>query len=167
LAAGFCADDFIGLNYAGGIIFYMEADGTGFVAAPSDQSTGSEWGCMAELVGADGRAIGTGWQNTQDILAECTPHPDEPDIAAQLCSELDLDGYTDWFLPSLGELYELQRNIGLLALGANHNVANLSNLSYWTSTEDNANNVVMKVGEYIYEANTKNSSLAVRAIRGF
>ena len=34
------------------------ADGTGLVAAPSDQSTGVQWGCFGTIIiGADGTAI--------------------------------------------------------------------------------------------------------------
>ena len=37
---------FIGQNYGGGIIFYIDGTGQhGLIAAPSDQSAGVEWGC--------------------------------------------------------------------------------------------------------------------------
>lgn len=31
-------------------------------------------------------------------MAQCTPHPNEPEIAAQKSAKLELNGYTDWFL---------------------------------------------------------------------
>ena len=77
------------------------------IAATEDQSTelGAYWGCsQTEITGADGTAIGTGAQNTLDILAGCS----EDGIAAKLCADygITVDGitYDDWFLPSKDEL---------------------------------------------------------------
>jgi hypothetical protein len=44
--------------------------------APVDQSAGATWGCFRRAIaGARGTAIGTGRQNTSDMLASC-PEPD-------------------------------------------------------------------------------------------
>ena len=59
----------IGDFFQGGIIFYLDGNGGGLITTPSDQSSGSEWGCWGISVsGADGTAIGTGAQNTIDII---------------------------------------------------------------------------------------------------
>ena len=131
--SGVPIDSIIGKTYQGGLIAYLDTlDGTGLIAAPTDQGT-SKWGCYGTLIsGADGTAIGTGSQNTADILAGCS----ETNIAAYLCDTLTLGGYNDWFLPSKDELNKLYENIGqgnALGLG---NVGGFANPNYWSSTEN-------------------------------
>ena len=79
--------------------------------------------------GADGSAIGTGNQNTIDIIAGCS----DDGIAAKLCSDLSITGddgtvYNDWYLPSKNELIKLFEN--RTAIGGFD-----MNASYWSSTE--------------------------------
>ena len=59
----------IGDEAFGGIVFYLDETGTrGLIAATEDIGT-YEWGCYGTQVnGADGQAIGTGYQNTMDIV---------------------------------------------------------------------------------------------------
>ena len=79
---------------AGGLIFHQNpnyaADGWRYLeAAPFDQSAGATWGCFRRAIpGARGTAVGTGRQNTIDILAECK----DPGTAAALCASLNLNG---------------------------------------------------------------------------
>ena len=121
----------IGDTYQGGIIFYLDGNGGGLIAAPTDQSFGaSEWGCYGTLIGT-GTAIGSGAQNTAMIELGCTT----PYTAADVCANLTLGGYSDWFLPSRMELVEMHQNIGqgnALGLG---NIGGFSNSYYWSSSE--------------------------------
>jgi hypothetical protein len=159
----------IGDTYQGGIIFWLDGNGGGLIAAPSDQSTGAEWGCFAtNIAGADGTAIGTGTQNTIDIEAGCTTSG----IAADICANLTLGGYNDWFLPSKDELNEMYLNIGqgnALGLG---NIGGFANNNYWSSTEDSsfpsyvASSQIFSNGNQF--GNDKNDgSGSVRAVRAF
>ena len=122
----------IGDTHQGGIIFYLDGNGGGLIAAGSDQSTGAEWGCDGTAIsGADGMAIGTGNQNTIDIEAGCTTYG----TAADICANYTDGTYSDWFLPSKDELNEIYSNIGqgnVLGLG---NVGGFASNHYWSSTE--------------------------------
>ena len=142
---------------AGGIVFYITDGGAhGLEAAASDLTT-AEWGCFTDnITGADGTAIGTGAQNTADILAGC----DTAGIAAQLADAYSLNGYNDWFLPSkdaLDELYENNAVVGGFA----------SNI-YWSSSEFNNLNAWYQVFTDGFQANgNKDAAAGGRAVRAF
>ena len=161
----------IGDTHQGGIIFYLDGNGGGLIAAPSDQSSGAEWGCYGTAIsGADGMAIGTGNQNTIDIVnANCFPYNIGNPIAANICANLTLGGYSDWFLPSIDELNEMFLNIGqgnALGLG---NIGGFANFSfYWSSTE--YDNVIAWIQDFyngIQVFNYKDNLNGVRAVRAF
>jgi len=80
------------------------------------------WGCVStSLDGADLTFIGSGYQNSIDIAAECNENP----IAASASLNFESNGFSDWFLPSQFEL----------DLMYSENI--LDNHQYWASTESN------------------------------
>ncbi len=86
----------IGEKYAGGIVFYLNDNYGGLVCAETDQSTGAEWGCYGTTIGGTNIGVGTGEANTIAIVNACNT----TGIAAQICYDLVLNNYSDWFLPS-------------------------------------------------------------------
>jgi len=155
---------------AGGLIFYVNPnhakDGWRYLeAAPVDQSAGAQWGCFRRAIpGARGTAVGTGRQNTRDMLAACA----EPDTAAHLCATYRLNGVGGWFLPSRDEVAALY--VGLKAGGASRVGGGVAdNFTYWTSsqqTADMASHIdFADSGRQHYD--DKDFPRRVRAIRAF
>ena len=160
----------IGDTHQGGIIFYLDGNGGGLIAAPTDQSTesGREWGCYeTNLSGAAGIVIGTGAQNTINIEAECTT----PGTAADICANLTLGGYSDWFLPSKDELNEIYFNIGQGSYDIN--TGGFRYGPYWSSSEIDGifawgqDFLLLSVNGGHQATNNKGTFANVRAIRAF
>lgn len=133
----------IGDSYGGGIIAYILVSGDpgyssktqhGLIAAPSDQSNGLKWynGGLFMETGAIGTAIGAGSSNTNTIIAS----QGTGDYAAQLCADLELGGYSDWYLPSIDELSKLYENKTM--------IGGFIKSSYWSSSENNKSFAFMK-----------------------
>jgi len=149
----------------GGLIFYDKgfvSDGWRYLeAAPSDQSTGAPWGCVGTVIsGADGQALGTGEQNTIDIEAGCTT----PGTAADICANLSLGGYSNWFLPSIDELVLMYENLKVYGVGG------FADDSYWSSTEEGAGYYALFhdfSDSYQYGIRIKGGIGRVRAVRAF
>ena len=157
----------IGDFHQGGVIFYLDETGEhGLISSVADQSFAAQWGCQPTVVtGANSIEIGTGEQNTLDIIATCN----STDIAASLCSNLSLNDYSDWFLASKDELNELYQNRGkvnetALANGGN----NLEDTEYWSSSHETSNTVFIQsftAGNVF--SDSEDSLYNVRAIRSF
>ena len=168
---GFGQNLAIGDTYQGGIIFYLDGSGGGLIAAPTDQSTKTsviEWGCDGtNLTKANGKAIGKGAQNTIDIEAGCT----NTGTAADICANLTLGGYSDWFLPSRDELNEMYLNLhqqGLGGFASDFDDTNETGGIYWSSTERSRSYAWVqefRYGDQYWEI--KSFDVNVRAIRAF
>lgn len=146
----------IGDFYQGGIIFYLDGNGGGLVAAESDQATDAEWGCSGLWSFPGGTAIGTGDSNTIAIENSCN----EPETAADICANLSLNGYSDWFLPSLDELEEMRQNKDA--------IGNFAFDGYWSSSEDTDVFAWSVNFNGNFQANVpKTNEYRVRAVREF
>jgi hypothetical protein len=161
----------IGDTYGGGIIFYIlqpwnigyvAGQVNGLIAAPTDQSSGAEWGCIfTQIFGADGPAVGNGAQNTIDIELQCPTSG----TAADICANLTLGGYSDWFLPSKEELLQMFLNIGGFSNGSSNG---FSPTYYWSSTElDLIQAWRQRFIDGAQTVSPKSESYNVRAVRAF
>lgn len=133
----------------GGVIFWIDPSSNnseGLVCDINDivnpnPTSGIPWSEGPNMVtGASGTAIGTGEFNTNSIVISHL----QGTYAAWLCAAYQVNGYSDWFLPSKAELNQmyLQKDIINTTAVANGGGAfidvDLSN-RYWSSSESNNN----------------------------
>ncbi|MCX6277458.1 MAG: DUF1566 domain-containing protein [Bacteroidetes bacterium] len=147
----------IGQSYGGGIIFYIDGTGLhGLISATTDQSTGAQWGSNGTTIGTS-TAIGTGQANTTLIVNGCSA----AGIAARICDDLVLNGYSDWFLPSKDELNQMYLHKD--AIGG------FASDLYWSSSQYSANNAwYQSFANGDSGANIKTQpTYLVRAVRAF
>ncbi|MBK9328716.1 MAG: hypothetical protein IPM95_05210 [Sphingobacteriales bacterium] len=154
----------IGQEHQGGIIFYL-TDATkqhGLIAAKSGwngtaDDPKSTWGCSGTTItGADGQNVGTGAQNTQDIVtAGCNG-------AGKNCANLTLNGFSDWFLPSVEELKLIMQFNGSVDLGLKPGVL------YFSSSENGTGaNTISSDEPYTQENSDKAEEHHFRPVRSF
>lgn len=148
----------VGKPYQGGIIAYVDETGKhGLIAAPVDQGE-APWGCQGVVInGADGTVIGTGAQNTKDIIVGCNT----AGIAAKICDDLILGSYNDWYLPSIEELEQLYINREAIGgfVAEDH---------YWSSTELNVNYATFfNFYSSLPDIHNKGGGMLIRAVRSF
>lgn len=162
----------IGDFYQGGVVFYLDDSGDhGLVITVVNQSeeAGAPWGCAIDIPDAENNEIGTGASNTAAIELAC----DEVGTAADLCANLDLNGYDDWFLPSMSELAEVFQS-GSSQLWQTVDATALQNggeklgwVNFWTSSQFGAS----KAGRINYVPSQgydfKSKDFHVRAVRAF
>ena len=165
----------VGDFYGGGVVYYILQSGDagyidgethGLICAVRDYVSLVTWGCQGTLItGADGSGIGSGAQNTIDIVAGCTDY----ETAAEICASLTLNGYDDWFLPSKDELNLIYQNRTTInsAAQVNSGLA-LTTGTYWSSTEYSSD---VAWGQSFFDGGqdfcNKGSQHCVRAVRAF
>ena len=159
----------IGDYHEGGVIFYLDETGEhGLISSIVDQGFNIEWGCPDALdFGANGLEIGTGAQNTIDILDRC----DTINIAADLCDTYENGGFDDWFLPSKDELEALyQQRVIVEEIALEQEGGGIFyDSQYWSSSHESGNTVWTQ--SFTTSGNTgiffKDTEHYVRAIRAF
>jgi len=154
--ATYAAGDFV----QGGLYTFTDS-GYAYITAATDQSTSAPWGCQGTMIaeGATPEAIGQGVINTAYIVAGCA----SAGISARVANDLVLNGFSDWFLPSLEELTEMYTNLASAGLGS------FANQSYWSSTQldaEQAFTINMNNGFEI-QHNKSQTNRHTRAMRRF
>lgn len=163
-----------GLNYADGIIFYIDLEdrlpeAEGMVVSGENISTNAKGECKdGDVVEIDNASyfndnpgvfqasgrLGQGMSNTNAILDKCE---DLTDGAAKLCRDLG----PEWFLPSMEEIWLVDQNLNVLFLFTDFDY-------YWTSSEASAEFFwAINVGERYDALGTNSSLIYLRAVREF
>jgi hypothetical protein len=151
---------------AGGHIFYDKGshyDGWQYLeAAPAHTQFNAEWGALRHDVVGTKTDIGTGRQNTALIVAKLTQLR-ETNRAAQLCVSLNINGFSDWFLPSKDELNLMYVNLHKKGVGGFD-----CHRYYWSSSQSSTVLAWLQrfFNGYQYP-DRKNDASSVRAVRAF
>ena len=154
-ANGYAAGDALG-----GGLFVFQDSGYAYISAAADQDSDAPWGCQGVNISGTLNAVGTGSANTALIVAGCATSG----ISARICDELTLNGYSDWFLPSLDELAQMYTKLAADGLG------NFANHTYWSSTQQSATQaytIDMNNGNQGTHAKDNTSNRYTRAMRRF
>ena len=123
---------------------------------PTDYGTRVPWGPPNDASGATSASDGS--TNTQTITGKYDNWY-QGNYAAKVCADLNAFGYSDWYLPSRGELQSLYRS--------RNEIGGLSNALYWSSTDDTwgAEAVAVDLNGGFALSRYKNETSFVRCIR--
>jgi len=117
---------------AGGLIFYDKGNSVGgwryLEAAPASAEVSAVTFSPSghnDLVGE--RKVGEGKENTIKFIKLFQQRGGGINTAPWLCNELSINGFNDWYLPSLDELLYMYNNLHVKGLGG------FKNVRYWSS----------------------------------
>jgi|GEM_PF-2070802 len=138
----------IGSKYAGGTVFYLDkTDKHGLVCADKDFGK-AIWGGFGEI-SSNGKGLNSGLDNTQKIALMArlqkviikkgfffnTYETKKVNNAASICMDSQIDGYEDWYLPTV---YELGLIYSALFKKQKTNSVRFKKVTYWSSEETNS-----------------------------
>lgn len=155
------------LGPTGGRIFYVDdpeykrlPEGVSYLeAAPDDLAVPSGWSNVIDKkVGSTSTELGSGPSNTKAIISQIS----HTSSAAKLCDDYEYNGFNDWFLPSLEELYFMRLN--LAGLDPNYSIRKF----YWSSSEfDERNTWYQRTSDGNEINSAKDLQHHIRCIRAF
>lgn len=156
----------IGSRYAGGIVFYLDETGKhGLVCAEEILGHGA-WGRGSVRVETkNGIGNGIGMQNTKNIVERVSwiyekgfwsgryefNYNKPAKTGARLCHECRINGYNDWYLPTLDELLLIYNNIHKT------NIFRYPEWSYMSSVQSNGTNVYEGLQIHFRDGEIKNN----------
>ena len=153
---------------AEGLVFYDKGNSEGgwryLEAAPPIAEFFAAWGSDYDIAGTE-TGIGTGKRNTA-IIVEYLSGIGETGMAAQLCSELNINGFSDWFLPSKDEL-----DLMYTVLHRNRKGDFSDGWGYWSSSQTGRTSAwsqnFYNGSQDDFTLSGKDTEYTVRAVRAF
>jgi len=132
--------------YGGGVVFWVDHTGQhGLICSMIDLSTGMAWSNVTTT--AVGTTAQSDWDGSSNSLAIITQST-HTTSAAKICldysnADYGTGIYSDWYLPSRGELNDLWNNLKVVqkALDSDGNATTISiaKKCYWSSSESDQN----------------------------
>jgi len=177
----------IGDFYQGGVVFYLDNSGIiqkGLIVDTAYLDANYPWSLQDSLIsdwgpnlhycnGTENELIGGGKQNTDVFEID---HP-AGNYAANLCSHSFSGGFSDWFLPSIDELWQLMLNVNTVDSAINIHGGDIIQANFhWSSTQVLVDSLGGDI-RYAYSASpysnmgpyiaikSKNTAYLVRSIR--
>jgi hypothetical protein len=177
----------IGDFYQGGILYYVDNSGVtqkGLIIDTSYLESTYPWSIQDNLIsdwgpnlhycnGTEDESISGGKQNTSNFEQD---HPGDY-YAANICFHSNSAGFTDWFLPSIDQLWQVMLNISTIDSAINIYGGNIISINFhWSSTQvlvdSLGGDIRYAYGVWPYTSNgphistkSKNTAYLVRAIR--
>jgi Protein of unknown function (DUF1566) len=166
---------YIGELYGGGVVFWVDKTGQhGLIVSMTDINAALKWSNITEtLIGLTAQSEWDGLSNSNAIIGQ-SGHTSS---AAQMCLDYTNDDYgtgvySDWYLPSIGELNDLWKNLKAvqktLDSDGNPSTTVITPDYYWSSSEWDATrafSIPFYLGFRYHQSKTNPSH--VRCVRAF
>jgi hypothetical protein len=167
---------YVGELYGGGVVFWVDHTGEhGLICSMIDLSTVAEWSNVYDQIGIAAQSDWNGAGNTTAITSQAG----NTGGAANLCDDYTNINYgtgiySDWYLPSRGELNHLWNNLyevqKALDSDGNSSTTAIQKTFYWSSTEYFASYAWIFDffnGAAVARGDGKSDMRYVRAVRAF
>jgi hypothetical protein len=170
----------VGEECEGGILAYIDEQGSKLIVSEVNNAEDIQWGCRSQLLDITSREYGTGKENTEALVnwhagwedpwftapensSGYCHEKNDGTVAANVCNELELNGYSDWYLPSIDELDLIYENVHKNGQG------DFGDSECWSSSESSEGSAWIKSfrtrgDEYGYQ---KSFNRSVRCVRIF
>jgi len=165
---------YVGELFGGGVIFYVDQTGQhGLICAMTEAGDNQQWSNILLMIGPAAQSDWNGPGNTNAIISQ----PGHTNSAANDCAQYTNPEYgtgifSDWYLPTLGQLIKLYNSLyevnKALETDGNNSTIIIYKTVFWSSTE--YNNLYAYYYDFHGGSNGhvgKENYLAVRAVRSF
>ncbi len=151
--------DVLGSEIEGGIIVHLDTkENTGLSIYPIPIVYDIPFGCGESFLQTES-IFGTGAENTEELVNICGTEA----TAAYACDTLDINGYSDWFLPSSEELRSIIELLEFEKL-----FTDPTGTKYWSSTTWSLSDATYSSRGNSYGSNqSRDSTACVFAVRSF
>ncbi|GAW86401.1 hypothetical protein bplSymb_SCF02601P036 [Bathymodiolus platifrons methanotrophic gill symbiont] len=157
------------IGYGGGKVFHVTDEGRHGMEIAPDHHTTVEYGCWeVDLEGARDRSFGAGKFNTDVALEnDCVSYYGGT-IIFDVLLDYNAGGVNDWYIPSMGELYEIHEVLGPYTVTEKRTAHPSYPQFFWSSSQKDKNWMwTLNLTDGIETAANNPVKLSVLFIRNF